>query len=96
MGPTNEHVGSKILAKIKIYILTRAGLLFQVCYEIPCNYKIGETYLMNLLKDGRMILSLLIPKYLYHRLFIIYLHGLILEKSNKKVSGFYFAASKKY
>ena len=51
---------------------------------------------MNLLKDGRMILSLLIPKYLYHRLFIIYLHGLILEKSNKKVSGFYFAASKKY
>ena len=37
MGLTNEHVGPKILAKIKIYALTRAELLFQVCYEIPCN-----------------------------------------------------------
>ena len=33
----NEHVGPKILAKIKIYVLTRAELLFQVCYEIPCS-----------------------------------------------------------
>ena len=38
MGPTNENVGPKILAKIKIYVLTRAELLFQVCYEIPCKY----------------------------------------------------------
>ena len=36
MGLINEHVGPKILAKIKIYVLTRAELLFQVCYEIPC------------------------------------------------------------
>ena len=36
MGLTNEHVGPKILAKIKIYVLTRAELLFKVCYEIPC------------------------------------------------------------
>ena len=36
MGLTNENVGPKILAKIKIYVLTRAKLLFQVCYEIPC------------------------------------------------------------
>ena len=36
MGLTNEHVGPKILAKIKIYILTRAELLFTLCYEIPC------------------------------------------------------------
>ena len=36
MGLTNENVGPKILAKIKIYVLTRAELLFQVCYEIPC------------------------------------------------------------
>ena len=34
---TNEHVGPKILAKIKIYILTRAELLFHLCYEIPCS-----------------------------------------------------------
>ena len=36
MGLTNEHVGLKILAKVKTYVLTRAELLFQVCYEIPC------------------------------------------------------------
>ena len=36
MGLTNEHVEPKILAKIKIYVLTRAGLLFTLCYEIPC------------------------------------------------------------
>ena len=40
MGLTNEHIGPKILAKIQIYFLTRAKLLFQVCYEIPCSTKI--------------------------------------------------------
>ena len=29
----HEHVGSKILAEIKIYILTRAELLCPLCYE---------------------------------------------------------------
>ena len=38
MGLSHEHVGPKILAKIKIYILTRAELLFSLCYEIPCNW----------------------------------------------------------
>ena len=38
MSPSDEHVGLKILAKIKIYILTRAQLLFHLCYEIPCMY----------------------------------------------------------
>ena len=36
MGLTNELVGPKMLAKIKIYDLTRAELLFNLCYEIPC------------------------------------------------------------
>ena len=36
MGLTNEYVGPKILAKIKIYVLTRAELLITLCYEIPC------------------------------------------------------------
>ena len=36
MSLSNEQIGSKILAKIKIYILTRAELLFTLCYEIPC------------------------------------------------------------
>ena len=36
MGLTNENVGPKILAKIKVYVLTRAELLLPLCYEIPC------------------------------------------------------------
>jgi hypothetical protein len=36
MALAHEHVGSKILAKINIYILTRAELLCTLCYEIPC------------------------------------------------------------
>ena len=40
MGLTNEHVGPKILAKIKIYVLIRAELLFTLCYEIPCRSSI--------------------------------------------------------
>ena len=39
MALTNEHVGPMILAKIKIYVFTRAELLFQVCYETPCTRK---------------------------------------------------------
>ena len=42
MGLTNEHVGPKILAKIKIYVLTRAELLFTLCYEIPCSMYVLE------------------------------------------------------
>ena len=38
MGLTNEHEEPKILAKIKIYVLDRAELLFNLCYEIPCNW----------------------------------------------------------
>ena len=47
MALTNENVGPKILAKIKIYVLTRAELLFQVCYEIPCSNPFFE-YLVKI------------------------------------------------
>ena len=33
---SHEHVGSKIPAKINTYMLTRAELLINLCYEIPC------------------------------------------------------------
>ena len=36
LGLSNEHIGSKILAKIYLYILTRVVSLFTFCYEIPC------------------------------------------------------------
>ena len=48
MPLSHEHVGPKILAKIKIYILTRAELLFNLCYEIPCNSVVWiSTYLQG-------------------------------------------------
>ena len=51
MSLTNEHVGPMILAKIKIYVFTRAELLFQVCYETPCrscDYNPAYTYKFQL------------------------------------------------
>ena len=43
MGLSHEHVGPKILAKIKIYMLTRAELLCALCYEIPCIFLVLAT-----------------------------------------------------
>jgi len=37
MSLSHEHIGSKIPAKINIFMLTRAELLIHLCYEIPCN-----------------------------------------------------------
>ena len=50
MGLTNEHVGPKVLSKIKIYVLTRAELLFKVCYEIPCSIFLIVHILKSLFK----------------------------------------------
>ena len=44
MPLSHEHVGSKILAKIKMYTLTRAELLFNLCYEIPCMINIDRKF----------------------------------------------------
>ena len=38
MALSHEDVGLKILAKIKIYLLTRAELLCSLCNELPCKY----------------------------------------------------------
>ena len=46
MGLSHEHVGPKILAKIKIYILTRAELLCPLCYEIPCSKILAHTVIL--------------------------------------------------
>ena len=47
---TNEHVGPKILAKIKICVLTRAELLIHLCYEIPCMTNIPrKTYAFSIM-----------------------------------------------
>ena len=42
MSLSHEHVGPKILGKIKMYVLTRAELLFPLCYEIPCMIDLEE------------------------------------------------------
>ena len=36
MGLSNKQVGPKLFAKIQIYILIRAELLFKLCSKIPC------------------------------------------------------------
>ena len=46
MPLSHEHIGSKILTRIKIYILTRAELLFNLCYEIPCSFQ-SSAHLMH-------------------------------------------------
>ena len=40
MSLTHKRIEAKILAKIKIYDLTRAELLFTLCHEIPCRIQI--------------------------------------------------------
>ena len=45
---SHEHVGSKIPAKIQIYILTRAELLITLCYEIPCTSEIFGEFKVSL------------------------------------------------
>ena len=73
MGLTNEHVDSKILAKIKIHVLTRAELLFQVCYEIPCTRiffyekvlfftQLSYHLMCKLLKKSYMLSNAALPK----------------------------------
>ena len=47
MPLSHEHVGPKILAKIKIYILARAKLLFHLCCEIPCTIELSLTFLQS-------------------------------------------------
>jgi hypothetical protein len=59
MPLSHEHVGPEILAKIKIYNLTRAELLCSLCYEIPCNAQLllqampsmGQHKFMYILSD---------------------------------------------
>jgi hypothetical protein len=36
MWVSQEHIGPLILKEIQMYILTRAELLFTLCYETPC------------------------------------------------------------
>ena len=43
MWLSHEHVGHKILAKIQIYILTRAELLFTLCFETPLSLACHST-----------------------------------------------------
>ena len=35
-GVSQEYIGPPIPEKIQMYILTRADLLYKLCYEIPC------------------------------------------------------------
>ena len=48
-GVSQEHTGLLVLKKNQIYILTRAGLLYTLCYEIPCiTLTFIDDYVLNI------------------------------------------------
>ena len=47
MWVSKEHRGPLILKEIQIYVLTKAELLFTLCYEIPCNSSAYTTKGLN-------------------------------------------------
>ena len=57
MSLSHEHVGSRILAKCKMYTLARAELLFTLCYEIPCTLLGPHTAVYRMLKISYNISS---------------------------------------
>ena len=84
MGLTNENVGPKILAKIKIYVLTRAELLFKVCYEIPCTLiwdVINERFLKSC-KKGQIYLEHLNNRFSLSCFFRALVYSLTILKAN--------------
>ena len=44
-GVSQEYIGPLILEKIQIYILTKAELLYTLCYEIPCTRKYCQKHI---------------------------------------------------
>ena len=49
MPLSHEPAGSKILAEIEIYSLTRAELICSLCYEIPCKrpYRFHDRFTLS-------------------------------------------------
>ena len=94
MGLTNEHVGPKILAKIKIYVLTRAELLFTLCYEIPCTFK-KEQFPWKLYAEIRQVFleprRLAVKNYLLcaKKIFIVYLHMIGIRNFKPTISSIF-------
>ena len=58
---SNEHVGSKVPAKINTHMLTRAELLITLCYEIPCKTQRAQqgvklTQLMSIFTSKKVLI----------------------------------------
>ena len=58
-GVSQEYIGPLILEKIQMYILTRAELLYTLCYEIPCTTSVklfvsssGIVYVSGFFKEN--------------------------------------------
>ena len=45
-GVSQEYIGPSILEKIQMYILTRAEILYTLCYEIPCSENSSQSQLI--------------------------------------------------
>ena len=51
MGLSHDHVGSKMPAKIKSYILTRAELLITLCNKITRKYQFKLAYIIHHIQE---------------------------------------------
>ena len=68
MSLSHEHVGPKILGKIKFYVLTRAELLFPLCYEIPCSRQ-AKCYIFHPVEIEGFLISYITNKLLKNQYF---------------------------
>ena len=81
MPLSHEHVGSKISAKIKIYIFTRAELLITLCNEIPCTID-RRNYPWPIIAEGKG--ETRSCGFIPHILLAIFLWGSFLQKSDSR------------
>ena len=51
-GVSQKYIGPLIIEKIQMYILTKAELLYTLCYEIPCSRHFRCANLVKLVKSA--------------------------------------------
>ena len=80
-----EHVGSKISAKIKIYILTRAELLITLCNETPCSRIYHPNFFESCFLTRKFVLSPMDFEFLSGMLLPQNMNGTLLKIKDKNL-----------
>ena len=81
MALSHEHIGSKISAKIKSYILSRAKFLCSLCHEIPCR---------TIVTKSEFIQKKLISAFVFSRLILLHFLAFLLASLVTFLSLFIF------